>query len=55
MMRKVDDLPNSGHVGEQAERFFGAKVVKRLHDVVSDERYRAANSNEFVVAGNTKG
>ena len=50
VVAEVDHLSRFAHVGEQAERLFGAKVVEGLENVVGNERNRSVPVDELPAA-----
>ena len=55
MVSEIDDLSYLGHVGEDTECFFRAKVVRGLENVVGDEGNRAVLVDELQIARYAQG
>jgi hypothetical protein len=49
MVREINDLAHSRHLGEQLEGFLRPEVVKGFHDVVRYERNRLMRLGELPV------
>jgi hypothetical protein len=55
MMGQVNHLPNAGHIRKEPERFFGAEIVERFHDIIRNEGNGTPRKNKFMIPGHPKG